>query len=109
MRGLAWTMSGALFGASAVFAAAPATTVTMTQEAFVPGTLDVAAGTTVIWTNDDGVPHTVTANDGTFDSGPIQPGRSYRWTADKAGAIAYHCIFHPSMTATLTVGAKAKP
>ena len=99
--------AGALCGASAAPAATPAATVDITQEAFVPDKLDVAAGTTITWTNNDSVPHSVTANDGKFDSGPIQPGTMYRWTAKEAGAIAYHCIFHPSMTATITV--KAKP
>jgi plastocyanin len=97
--------AGALIGASAN-AAAPASAVNMTKEAFVPEKLDVAAGTTITWINNDDVPHSVTANDGKFDSGPIQPGKRYQWTAKDAGTIAYHCIFHPSMTATMTVSEK---
>ena len=97
--------AGALVGAP-VHAAASADTVNMTKEAFVPDKLDVAAGTAITWINNDDVPHSVTADDGTFDSGPIQPGKSFRWTAQGADAIPYHCIFHPSMTATMTVTAK---
>jgi plastocyanin len=79
----------------------------MQKESFVPVTLAVAAGTHVTWTNDDTIPHSVTADDKRFDSGPILPGKSFGWTATGSGTIAYHCIFHPSMTATLTVRAPA--
>lgn len=71
--------------------------------AFNPGTLSVAVGTKVTWTNDDSVAHTVTANDGSFDSGQLQPGNSFSHTFSKAGTIAYHCNNHPSMTATIIV------
>ena len=81
----------------------------MQKEAFVPATKTVAAGTRITWTNNDTVPHSVTASDNHFDSGPIQPGQTFEWTADGSGTIAYHCIFHPSMTAELTVrGGAAK-
>jgi plastocyanin len=63
----------------------------------------VAVGTTVTWTNQDSTAHTVTANDGSFDSGPIQPGKSFSHTFSTAGTVAYHCKIHPSMTATVTV------
>jgi len=86
--------------------AAPAVTIHMRHEVFAPEKISVAAGTTVIWTNDDDMPHSATA-DGTFDSGAILPGKSFRWTAGAPGSIAYHCIFHPSMTAEMTV--KAEP
>jgi plastocyanin len=49
----------------------------------------------------------VTAADNRFDSGPILPGKSFEWTAEGSGKVDYHCIFHPSMTASLTVGATA--
>jgi plastocyanin len=97
--------AGALIGAPAN-AAAPASTVSMTKEAFVPEKLEVAAGTTITWINNDDMPHSVTANDGQFDSGPIQPDKRYQWIAKGTGTIEYHCIFHPSMTATVTVNAK---
>lgn len=101
----------ALFGAglcASVVAAADApheVTIRMQKESFVPASLTVAAGTRVTWTNDDSIPHSVTAGDNRIDSGPILPGKSFEWTADGAGPIDYHCIFHPSMTAVLTVAA----
>ena len=78
------------------------------KEVFVPASTAVAAGTRITWTNTDSMPHSVTANDQRFDSGAIAPGKSFEWTADSAGTIAYHCIFHPSMAGTLTVRASAK-
>lgn len=82
-------------------------TIKMQKEAFVPAETTIAAGTHVTWTNTDTVPHSVTAADNRFDSGPILPGKSFEWTAEGSGKITYHCIFHPSMTAILTVGATA--
>lgn len=83
--------------------AAHEVTIKMSQEAFVPAQITVDAGTPITWTNNDTMPHSVTAQDGTFDSGPIQPGKQFKWTPQTAGAIDYHCIFHPSMTAVMTV------
>lgn len=67
--------------------------------------LEVAAGTTVEWTNADPLAHTVTAADGAFDSELIQPGRTFRHTFTKAGTYAYSCTPHPFMTGVVVVGA----
>ena len=80
--------------------------IALTKESFVPETATVPAGAHIVWTNNDSVPHSVTANDGRFDSGPLLPGKTFEWTVSGAGNIAYHCIYHPSMTATLTVKGK---
>jgi plastocyanin len=79
----------------------------MQQESFVPATMTVIVGTPITWTNTDTVPHSVTAADGRFDSGPILAGKSFQWTPTETGSLKYHCIFHPSMTAALTVKAAA--
>ena len=79
------------------------TTVSIKNFAFNPPNATVAAGTTVTWVNNDQAPHTATADDGTFDSGTLQPGQSFSFTFDKAGTYAYHCNIHPDMTATVTV------
>jgi len=55
----------------------------------------------VTWINRDTVPHSVTSSDGGFDSGPIEPGKSFEWTASKS--VAYHCVYHPSMTGSIQV------
>ncbi|MDP2326663.1 MAG: amidase [Dehalococcoidia bacterium] len=63
----------------------------------------VAAGTTVTWTNDDApTPHTVTAADRSFDSGPVGAA-PFSHTFATAGTFAYACKIHPSMTGTVTV------
>ena len=77
--------------------------VRMDKASFVPARAMVRAGTRIVWTNADDMPHSVTADDKRFDSGAIAPGATFTWTAEKPGRIAYHCIFHPSMTAVLVV------
>ena len=78
----------------------------MRQQSFIPEKAVVKPGSTVMWTNGDTIPHSVTANDGSFDSGSILPGQSFKWVANANGDVAYHCIYHPSMTATLTLQQK---
>lgn len=72
--------------------------------AFQPGTVQITAGSTVTWTNNEsGVAHTVTADDGSFDSGTLQPGQSFSQTFNTPGTFAYHCAIHPNMTAMVVV------
>jgi plastocyanin len=78
--------------------------VVIKQMHFEPATLSVKAGDTVEWKNQDIFTHTVTANDGSFDSGPIVPGGSWQTTVSRTGNIAYHCGPHPNMMAELVVG-----
>lgn len=68
--------------------------------------LTIHEGDTVVWTNQDSAAHTATSDDGsTFDSGRLDQGQSFSWTATAAGTFDYHCTFHSSMTATITVTA----
>jgi plastocyanin len=85
--------------------------VTIVDFAFQPASLEVPIGTTVTWTNSGAAPHTVTADDGAFDSGTLQPGGTFSVTFDTPGTFAYHCEIHPSMMATIIVteGAAATP
>jgi plastocyanin len=71
--------------------------------AFEPQTVEITAGTTVTWTNDDQAPHTATGLDGAFDTGTIEPGQSATHTFDTAGSFDYQCAFHPDMTGTVIV------
>jgi plastocyanin len=96
------SMTAAVIAPAIAADAPPTATVEMRQQTFVPATLDVAPGTTIEWINRDSIPHSATA-EGSFDSGPILPGKSFRWTAKDAAAIDYRCIFHPSMTAKVVV------
>ena len=77
--------------------------VTIANFSFQPDSLTVAAGATVTWTNNDSVPHTVTADDGSFSSGTLAPGATFSRTFPAAGSVAYHCAIHPSMRGTLTI------
>lgn len=64
----------------------------------------VAPGEEVTFRNDDSTAHTVTADDGAFDTGPVAAGETATFTApDGPGEIPFHCDIHPSMTGTLTV------
>ena len=65
--------------------------------------ITVSVGTTVEWTNSDPLPHTVTANDNSFNSGLIQPGKTYRHTFTKAGTFNYYCVPHPFMKGVIVV------
>jgi len=84
---------------------APATAqaVSIMNFAFDPPTLTVPVGTTVTWTNNDSTTHTVTADDGSFDSGNVDRGGTFSFTFSTAGTINYHCKIHPNMTASITV------
>lgn len=77
--------------------------VTIAGFAFGPPTLDVAAGTTVTWTNEDGFAHTVTASDGSFASDDIRTGETFTVTFDEAGSFTYVCAIHPSMSGSVVV------
>lgn len=96
---------GACLGAILMPAIGLAATVPVTIDnyAFSPKTVTVHPGDTIVWTNKDDVAHTVTALGGAFDSGAIDPGKSYRLKFAKAGTYAYRCAVHPEMRATIMV------
>ncbi|WP_411848860.1 cupredoxin domain-containing protein [Streptomyces mobaraensis] len=81
----------------------PMATVSIRDFSFIPSQLTVVADDSVTWTNDDGTDHTVTADDGSFDSGPFGPGASFTHTFRQSGTFPYHCDIHPDMRATVTV------
>ncbi|HWZ19196.1 MAG TPA: plastocyanin/azurin family copper-binding protein [Ktedonobacteraceae bacterium] len=68
---------------------------------FSPQALNVTAGTNVIWNNTTSAPHTVTGS--SFGSGTISPGGSFSFRFTQVGTFAYHCMFHPYMTASIKV------
>ena len=71
--------------------------------AFAPDSSSVKVGDSVKWTNQGSATHTVTADDGAFDSGNLAGGKAFSFTFDQAGTYAYHCNIHQSMTGTVTV------
>lgn len=71
--------------------------VPMVGFAFNPDTTVVPLGGTVVWVNQDGAPHTATADDnGTFKSDLISKGQSFRHTFDAVGEFRYFCELHGS-------------
>jgi plastocyanin len=93
------------FGAIGVaLAAGPAgTTVDIDNFTFSPPTITVAAGTTVKWTNNDDIPHTVRAVDGSFHSKAMDTSDSYAFTFAKPGVYSYFCSLHPKMVGKVVV------
>lgn len=68
---------------------------------FLPERLEVNAGDTVVWKNEDIVPHTATAP--RFDSKSLDKDQTWSWVAAKPGTFPYICKFHPAMRAELIV------
>jgi plastocyanin len=83
--------------------AGPVVRAGMRSLAYAPARIEVAAGTTVEWTNQDPLAHTVTADDGSFDSGLIAPGGRWRRTFDTPGEYPFTCTPHPFMKGTVVV------
>jgi len=71
--------------------------------AFSPATITVAAGTTITWTNKDGMTHTITSDSNLFDSGNIANNGTYTHMFATAGTFAYHCSIHTDMMASVKV------
>ena len=71
---------------------------------FEPADATVAPGTTLMWINYDQAQHTVTADDGQFDSGVLDPGDIFVVTVEGSGKLTYHCELHPEMKGSVTVG-----
>ena len=76
-------------------------TVSITGFTFKPAQLEVDTGDTVIWKNDDIVPHTATGKQ--FDSKNLNQGQSWTYVAKRTGSFPYRCAFHPGMKGILTV------
>lgn len=78
---------------------------------FAPAIINIARGTTIIWTNNDNEIHTVTygdpgsgsPKDTLFDSGAIPSGRSFQHAFKDRGDFNYYCTLHPFMTGKVIV------
>ncbi len=77
--------------------------VAIVDVAYQPASVLVQAGDTVTWTNTGSIPHTVTADDGSIDSGPLAPRASFSQVFPAAGLFIYHCAIHPQMTGAVTI------
>jgi plastocyanin len=81
----------------------PEWTVFVRDYYFDPADVGVEPRSNVTWTNKGNEPHTVTADNGLFDSGVLYPGDSYTVWFGGAGTVTYHCELHPSMTGSVVV------
>jgi plastocyanin len=80
-----------------------ATKVNIKDNSFMPSTLTVPVGATVEWHNQDAVQHTVTSDQGLFDSGVLMPGKKFTFKFNAPGSFGYHCSIHQGMQGTITV------
>jgi plastocyanin len=71
--------------------------------AFGPQTLTVTIGTTVTWTNDDKIPHTIVSTDGLFKSKARDTDETFSYKFEKAGTYSYYCSVHPKMIGQVVV------
>jgi plastocyanin len=80
-----------------------------TSECYIPSSLIVGTGTTVIWVNNDTAAHLATSGtpaggpDGVFDSGMIMAGSTFEHEFTDSGEFQYYCLVHPWMIGTVTV------
>ena len=73
---------------------------------FVPAELTVNVGDTIVWTNEDVVPHTATSGVAapiSFDSKELASKQTWQLTVTASGEYAYACTYHPTMTGKLVV------
>lgn len=91
--------------ASVGMVAAAEPRVTIVDFAFQPASITITAGQTVTWQNNGTVQHTVTADDRSFDSGPLDPGNQFANLFDNPGTYTYHCSIHTQMKGTVIVKA----
>lgn len=101
-----WSWMESMMGAGPAPTAPADTSVRMAGTRFEPSALAIAVGETVRWFNDDALPHTVSATDGSWDSGNLAPGQAFERTFDTAGSYAYLCRYHPGMVGTIEVRAR---
>ena len=71
---------------------------------FMPGTVSVPVGTTVMWTNHDDVPHNVVSTEQKFKSPVLDTDERFAHQFDAPGAYKYFCSIHPKMTGRIVVG-----
>ena len=96
--GMSMNMSGSNSSAVAT------TKVAITNYEFAPMVIKVKVGSTVTWTNQDSVHHTVTVDNGAGPNSPLfGQNQTYSYAFKKAGTYTYHCAVHPEMHGTVVV------
>jgi plastocyanin len=96
----------AAFVMPAIFAAAappPPAAVNIAKFAYGPKEITIAPGTTIVWTNRDETPHTVTSNDKSFASKGLDTDDKFEHSFASEGDFSYFCTVHPFMTGVVHV------
>jgi len=93
----------AALGLTAASSVATQTGVSIVYRAYQPSTTVINVGETVTWHNMSLMQHTVTAIDGSFNSGVLNGGTSFSVTFTKPGTFLYKCLIHPTMKGTVIV------
>ena len=76
---------------------------------YLPLNLEISRNTSVVWANDDSVPHNIQSQDefgkvsDLFNSPPLNTGDRFEFTFDEVGAYNYYCSFHPWRVGVVTV------
>jgi plastocyanin len=94
---------GALTTQTSVAAGPPTVDVKIDNFSFTPTTITVKAGTQIVWTNGDDIPHTVVSNDQSFKSKVLDTDEKFTFMASKPGTYSYFCSIHPKMTGKVVV------
>ena len=89
--------------APAVLAQSRTIEVEITGFAFTPARIEAHVGDTITITNHDFVPHTLTSDDATLDSGDLGYQKSGQITLKTIGEFAFHCRYHPGMKGVISV------
>ena len=95
--------SGGRYGAGTPTSGGSGTPASIVDYAFSPASITIKAGSAITWTNTGSAPHTVTADDGSFDSGSLANGSTFSHTFATAGTFTFHCAIHSSMKGTVVV------
>lgn len=76
---------------------------------FLPDTISVNVGDTVVFDNTGDLPHTAEASDGSWDSGNLDPGQTFSVTFEEPGTVDYICAYHEvvGMVGTIEVADSA--
>ena len=71
---------------------------------FVPEQAEAKVGQKIVWTNNESIPHNVTATEGAdFASDTMQKDDTFEYTPEKAGTIKYVCTIHEGQNGQITV------
>jgi len=103
-------MAAALAIAATVMTGSPTTSAQAAESevkignfTFAPQRITVKAGTTVIWINEDDIPHTVASSSKLFKSTALDSEDKFSFTFTTPGTYEYFCSLHPHMTGAIVV------